>query len=101
MIEKKISNRSEDKAILVGLIQREQTEKLVTEYMEELKFLAETAGARAVKSFTQKLSHPDSKTFIGKGKLGEIKNYISGKNIELIIFDDELRGSQIRISKKS
>ncbi len=69
MIEKKINNRSEVKVLLVGLIQKEQTEALATEYMEELKFLAETAGAEAVKSFTQKLAHPDSKTFVGKGKL--------------------------------
>ncbi len=96
MIEKKINNRREVKVILVGIIQKEQTEECVTEYMEELKFLAETAGAKSIKSFTQKLSHPDSRTFVGKGKLEEIKNYISGKNIELVIFDDELTGSQIK-----
>ena len=100
MIEKKIINRPEIKAVLVGVIQKEQTEELIVEYMEELKFLAETAGAKTVKSFTQKLSHPDSKTFVGKGKLEEIKNYISGKNIELIIFDDELTGSQIKNIEK-
>ncbi|MEP7232325.1 MAG: GTPase HflX [Ginsengibacter sp.] len=100
MIEKKINNRSEVKVLLVGLIQKEQTEALATEYMEELKFLAETAGAEAVKSFTQKLAHPDSKTFVGKGKLEEIKNYIAGKNIELVIFDDELTGSQIKNIEK-
>ncbi len=96
MIEKKINNRSEVKAILVGIIKKEQTDEVVAEYMEELKFLAETAGAKAIKSFTQKLSHPDSKTFVGKGKLEQIKNYISGKPIELVIFDDELTGSQIK-----
>lgn len=100
MIEKKINNRTEVKAILVGIIQKEQTEERVTENMEELKFLAETAGAVAIKSFTQKLSHPDSSTFVGKGKLEEIKNYISGKNIELVIFDDELTGSQIKNIEK-
>lgn len=100
MIEKKINNRIEVKAVLVGIIQKEQTEELVNEYMEELKFLAETAGAKAIKSFTQKLAHPDSKTFVGKGKLEEIKNYVSGKNIELIIFDDELTGSQIKNIEK-
>ncbi len=100
MIEKKINNRTEVKAVLVGIIQKEQTEELVTEYMEELKFLAETAGANALRTFTQKLSHPDSRTFVGKGKLEEIKNYISNKNIELAIFDDELTGSQINNIEK-
>lgn len=100
MIEKKINNRSEVKAILVGIIQKEQTEEVVAEYMEELKFLAETAGAKAIKSFTQKLAHPDSRTFVGKGKLEEIKNYISVKNVELVIFDDELTGSQIKNIEK-
>lgn len=100
MIEKKINNSTEVKAVLVGIIQKEQTEELVTEYMEELKFLAETAGANAIRTFTQKLSHPDSRTFVGKGKLEEIKNYISNKNIELVIFDDELTGSQINNIEK-
>src|SRR5687767_7648236 len=63
--------------------------------MDELAFLAETAGAKAIKRFTQKLPHPDSRTFIGKGKLEEIRKYIQGKDIELAIFDDELSGSQI------
>jgi len=60
-----------------------------------LAFLAETAGATTVKRFTQKLAHPDSRTFVGKGKLEEIKQYVNGKNITLVIFDDELTGSQI------
>ncbi|MEO8568767.1 MAG: GTPase HflX [Ginsengibacter sp.] len=100
MIERKIANRKEVKAVLVGIIQKEQTEEVVAEYLEELKFLAETAGAMAVKSFTQKLSHPDSRTFVGKGKLQEIKNYITAKNIELVIFDDELTGAQIKNIEK-
>ena len=75
MIEKKqITN--EENAILVGLIYKEQTEPLVNEYLDELAFLAETAGVNAVKRFTQKLPHPDSKIFVGKGKLEEIKQYI-------------------------
>ncbi|MEO5782996.1 MAG: GTPase HflX [Ginsengibacter sp.] len=95
MIEKKSIIQKDIKAVLVGLINKEQTEHLVNEYMDELAFLAETAGAKAVKRFTQRLPHPDSRTFIGKGKLEEIKNYIRGKDIELAIFDDELSGSQI------
>jgi GTP-binding protein HflX len=95
LIEKKNSIEKEEKAILVGVIQKTQTEEQVKEYLDELAFLAETAGAKTVKHFTQKLSHPDSKTFIGKGKLEEIKNYIVEKDVRLIIFDDELSGSQI------
>src|SRR4051812_18731454 len=63
--------------------------------MDELAFLAETAGAKTVKRFTQRLQHPDSRTFVGSGKLEEIKKYISSRDIDLLIFDDELTGSQI------
>ncbi|MBL7697162.1 MAG: GTPase HflX [Chitinophagaceae bacterium] len=94
MLEKK-KKWHEEKAILVGLIHKDQTEQQVKEYLEELAFLAETAGATAVKRFAQKLPHPDSRTFIGKGKLEEIKRYIDGKDIQTAIFDDELSGSQI------
>lgn len=79
----------------MGLIQKEQTDEQVTEYLDELAFLSETAGATAIKRFTQKLPHPDSRTFVGKGKLEEIKNYVTGRDIHLVIFDDELTGSQI------
>ena len=95
MIEKKKIVQGEINAVLIGVVQKGQPEHLLNEYLEELAFLAETAGARAVKRFTQKLPHPDSRTFVGKGKLEEIKKYIAGRNIELAIFDDELSGSQI------
>jgi GTP-binding protein HflX len=95
LIEKKQKIESEEKVVLVGLVQQEQTFEQVGEFLDELAFLAETAGAVTVKRFTQKLKHPDSRTFVGKGKLEEIKNYTTGKNIGLIIFDDELTGSQI------
>lgn len=95
VIEKKQKITQEENAVLVGLVQQEQTSEQVSEYLDELAFLAETAGARTVKRFTQKLPHPDSRTFVGKGKLEEIKNYVSGKDIGLVIFDDELTGSQI------
>ncbi len=95
MIEKKIQYNSSIDVVLVGVIQQDQTEELENEYLAELKFLAETAGGKTVKIFTQKLSHPDSRTFVGKGKLEEIKKYVSGKSVELVIFDDELTGSQI------
>jgi GTP-binding protein HflX len=95
LIDKKKSIQNEEKTVLVGLIQKDQTNEQVTEYLDELAFLSETAGATAVKRFTQKLPHPDSRTFVGKGKLEEIKNYVSGRDIHLVIFDDELTGSQI------
>jgi GTP-binding protein HflX len=97
LIEKKqkIADGIEEKTVLVGLVQQDQTAEQVTEYLDELAFLASTAGAVAVKRFTQKLPHPDSRTFVGKGKLEEIRNYLQGKDIQLVIFDDELTGSQI------
>src|SRR5258705_5339050 len=101
MIDKKKKIEKEERAILVGLVHKDQTEPQLQEYLDELAFLAETAGAVAVKRFTQKLLHPDSKTFIGKGKLEEIKNYIQGKNIRIAIFDDELNGSQITNIEKA
>jgi GTP-binding protein HflX len=95
LIEKKKAIQDEERTVLVGLIQDDQTNEQVAEYLDELAFLSETAGAVAVKRFTQKLPHPDSRTFVGKGKLEEIKNYVAAKNIHLVIFDDELTGSQI------
>lgn len=95
MIDRKNNIQHAERAVLVGVILKEQTEQQVQDYFDELAFLAETAGAVTVKRFTQKLAHVDSKTFIGKGKLEEIKNYLTGRNIGLIIFDDELTGSQI------
>ena len=79
----------------MGLIQKEQTEEQVNEYLAELAFLAETAGAITIKMFKQRLQHPDSRTFVGKGKLEEIKQYVAAKDIDMVIFDDELTGSQI------
>lgn len=95
MIEKKQIIKKEEKAVLVGVIQQEHTEEQVNEYLDELAFLAETAGPRVIKSFKQRLPRPDSRTFVGKGKLDEIKQYVAAKDIDLVIFDDELTGSQI------
>lgn len=100
MIEKKLDYNNEVNAVLVGVIQQGQSEELEKEYLEELKFLAETAGAVTIKIFTQKLDHPDSKTFVGKGKLEEIRQYVTRKNVGLVIFDDELTGSQISAIEK-
>jgi len=101
LIEKKQQIEETEKAVLVGLVQNDQNDLQVNEYLDELAFLAETAGAVAVKRFTQRLVHPDSRTFIGKGKLEEIKNYILLKgDISVVIFDDELSGSQIQNIEK-
>lgn len=96
MLDKKNIIQQEERAILVGLVHKEQTETQVLEYLEELAFLATTAGAISVKRFYQKLPHPDSKTFVGKGKLQEIADYVQAHDIHLVIFDDELSGSQIQ-----
>ena len=101
MIDKQQKIKQEERVVLVGVIQKDQTVEQVNEYLDELAFLAETAGAITVKRFTQKLVRPDSKTFVGKGKLEEIKEYITGRNIESVIFDDELTGSQIANIQKA
>jgi GTP-binding protein HflX len=95
LIDSKQKIKSEEKVVLVSVIQKDNTAEQVQEYLDELAFLAETAGAIAVKSFTQRLDRPDSRTFVGKGKLEEIGNYVASKNIDLVIFDDELTGSQL------
>lgn len=95
MIERKQLLNQEENAVLVGVIGKDETEMQVREHLAELAFLAETAGARTLKTFTQKLPHPDSRTYIGKGKLQEIANYIKGKDVRILIFDDELSGAQI------
>jgi GTPase len=100
MLDKKHIIQKEEKAVLVGVIQKDQTEQQVQEYLDELAFLAETAGAITVKRFTQKLQHPDSRTFIGKGKLEEIRKYVKEKDIRIVIFDDELSGAQINNIEK-
>jgi GTP-binding protein HflX len=85
----------------VGVIQKEQTEHQVKEYLDELAFLAETAGAVPVKRFMQRLQHPDSKTYVGKGKVEEIAQYVKGKDVRVVIFDDELTGAQITNLEKA
>jgi GTP-binding protein HflX len=101
MLDKKKKIQQSEKAILVGLVHKDQTEPQLQEYLDELAFLAETAGAVAVKRFTQKLAHPDSRHFVGKGKLEEIRQYIQGKDITVVIFDDELTGAQINNIEKA
>jgi GTP-binding protein HflX len=95
LIDKKQLLNQEENAVLVGVIGKDQTETQVKEYLDELAFLAETAGAITIRKFTQKLPHPDSRTYIGKGKLQEISDYLKGKDVKILIFDDELSGAQI------
>ena len=85
-----------EKAVLIGLITPNVTSELVAEYLLELDFLARTAGAETVKQFTQKLPHPDNKTFLGKGKTEEVRLFAEENEIDIIIFDDELSPSQLR-----
>ncbi len=91
-----------ESCILIGIIQRNQTEEQVAEYLDELEFLALTAGAVSKKTFTQKLDSPNPKTFIGTGKLEEIAEYIeSHEEINLAIFDDDLSGKQTNILEEA
>ena len=85
-----------EKAVLIGLITPDLTTELVEEYLLELDFLARTAGAKTVKQFTQKLPHPDNKTFLGKGKTEEVREFVEENEIDIVIFDDELSPSQLR-----
>jgi GTP-binding protein HflX len=99
MIEKNTVIRSAqnpEPAILVGIITEFQKPEQVKEYLDELEFLAETAGATAVRRFTQRLKHPDPVTFIGSGKVMEIKFFLDSSEVNLVIFDDELSPSQLR-----
>ncbi len=83
-------------AVLVGVITRDQTEEMATEYLDELAFLADTAGAERRSVFTQRLDVPHPKTFIGAGKLQEVKEFVTEEEIDMVIFDDELSPSQLR-----
>jgi GTP-binding protein HflX len=100
MLEKQNIIQDQQTAVIVGVVQKDQTEQQVKDYLDELEFLAETAGAVTRKRFIQKLQHPDSRTFVGKGKLEEIRQYISFNGIALVIFDDELSGAQINNIQK-
>jgi GTP-binding protein HflX len=96
----KPSEKEIPSAVLIGIITKQQNESLAFEYLDELAFLAETYGVEAKKVFTQKLERPDKATFLGKGKLNDVKNYIKENNISVVIFDDELSPSQQRNLEK-
>ncbi len=91
-----ISEAQVETAVLVALITQAQDERKTAEYLDELEFLAETAGAEVVKKFTQRLDMAHSVTYVGKGKLQEIKDYVNENEIGMVIFDDELSPKQLR-----
>ncbi len=90
-----------EKAVLVGLISSSQDEKQAREYLDELEFLTDTAGAVVLKKFTQKLDVPNTATFVGTGKLEEIRTYIKAAEADTVIFDDELTPTQLRNIERS
>lgn len=90
-----ISKETTERAVLVGLITPQQGEAKVQEYLDELAFLADTAGAHTVARFTQKLDYPNPRTFVGKGKLDEIKAYVEANEVGMVIFDDDLSTKQV------
>ncbi len=95
-----ISDAQTETSILVGLVTLEQDERKTEEYLDELEFLADTAGAKVVERFTQKLDMMNPVTYVGKGKLHEIKQYVDENEVGMVIFDDELSAKQIRNIEK-
>ena len=93
---KKKDSLQRERCILIGIINKSQDEEKSKEYLEELRFLADTAGADTMQIFTQKLSRPDTRTFLGSGKMEDIKGYVDAENIDLVVFDDELTPSQLK-----
>jgi len=86
----------QETCVLVGLVTQQQSEAQLMEYFVELSFLAETAGAKTLKTFYQKYSHPDNRTYVGKGKLEEIRDYVELNEVDMVIFDDEITPAQQR-----
>ena len=91
-----IEEKHTEKAVFVGVIKQGDEERQIMEYLDELEFLAETAGAVGIKKFIQKVDRPDSRTYIRSGKLAEIKQFIEENEVEVVIFDDELSPTQLR-----
>ena len=89
-----------ERAVLIGLITPKLKKEQVDEYLEELSFLAKTAGVEPVKKITQKLQQPDNTTFLGKGKINDVKEYVKQESIDILIFDDDLSPSQLRNIQK-
>ncbi len=95
MKENVISKEASEKTVLVGLITPRQNEAKANEYLDELEFLADTAGAVTEKKFLQRVEYPNPRTFVGKGKLDEIKQYVEDNEIGMVIFDDDLSTKQV------
>jgi GTP-binding protein HflX len=91
-----LTHKQAETAILIGVSLKNQRDEIIFEYLDELSFLAETAGAVVQKHFYQKLDHPDAGTYVRKGKLEEIKEYVMANKIDIAIFDDELSPAQLR-----
>lgn len=90
------SAKKKETAVLVGVTVRNQKDSTTKEYLDELAFLAETAGVKTLKRFTQKLDRPHPKTFVGKGKMEDVLSFVKEHNVDMVIFDDELSPSQLR-----
>ena len=90
------TSKPAEKAVIIGLISSDQNEKLTMEYLDELEFLTQTSGAQIVNRFVQRLNLPHPSTFVGKGKINEIKQYIQDNQVDLAVFDDDLNPTQIR-----
>jgi len=91
-----VTAKRQETCVLVGIITQQQSRALLDEYLDELAFLAETAHALTLKRFSQSLPHPDSRTFVGSGKIEEIKTFVFENDVDMVIFDDELAPSQLR-----
>jgi GTP-binding protein HflX len=94
------TKKVQETAVLIGVITKDQSKEQSMEYLDELEFLVETAGAKTLQKFVQKLDRPDSKTFVGSGKMEEIAAYIKEYDVDMVIFDDDLTPSQLRNIEK-
>ena len=94
------TGKKQETAVLIGLINRSQDEDTAKENLDELEFLTETAGAKVLKRYTQRLEHPDSRTFIGAGKLNDVRTFVVDHQVDIVIFDDELSPAQQRNLEK-
>ncbi len=94
------TSKKKETAVLIGLINKGQDEETITEYLDELEFLADTAGAEIKKRFTQRLEHPDTRTFIGSGKLNDVRTFVNDNAIDIVIIDDEISPAQQRNFEK-
>lgn len=90
-----------ERVVLVGITTHKEEESRIDEYLDELAFLVETAGGVPVQRFKQRLNNPDPKTFIGSGKLDDVRSFVKAEHIDLVVFDDELSGSQIKNIEKA